>query len=156
MIKGLQESFPDKIIGYSDHTLPDKEMTCLLNACLLGAKILEKHFTFDKNLKGNDHYHSMDVNDLKTFNRILKKSFELTGLKTKKEVLPEEEISRKNARRSLVVKLKLKSGHILSEDNLICKRPGTGISPINLEKVIGKKLKNDLEEDHILCWEDIT
>ena len=63
----------------------------------------------------------MDVNDLKKFKRIISKSYELMGTKTKKEILPEEEISRKNARRSLFLKRKLKSGHTLKEEDLICK-----------------------------------
>ena len=64
MIKGLINSFPDYIIGYSDHTLPDPSMTSLITAHLLGAVIIEKHFTHDKNLSGNDHYHAMNIDDL--------------------------------------------------------------------------------------------
>ena len=66
MIKGLKKAFPKKIIGYSDHTLP-KKMKTLEIATLLGAAILEKHFTHNKSLPGNDHYHAMDKNDLKVF-----------------------------------------------------------------------------------------
>jgi N-acetylneuraminate synthase len=68
MIQGLKEKFPEFLVGYSDHTLPDSEMTSLFVAYMLGAVILEKHFTHDKNLTGNDHYHAMDVVDLKKFN----------------------------------------------------------------------------------------
>ena len=66
MIKDLQWKFADKIIGYSDHTLPN-DMKVLEMATMLGASILEKHFTHDKTLPGNDHYHAMDINDLKMF-----------------------------------------------------------------------------------------
>ena len=65
MILDLKNKFPNHIIGYSDHTLPDKNMTSLLTAYLLGAKVLEKHFTDNKKKVGNDHYHSMDLKDLK-------------------------------------------------------------------------------------------
>ena len=65
-IEDLREHFPNRIIGYSDHTLPQEMIPCV-SATLLGAKIIEKHFTFDKTLPGNDHYHSMDINDLKKF-----------------------------------------------------------------------------------------
>ncbi len=65
MITGLRRAFADIIIGYSDHTLPDEAMTPLTTAYLLGAVVLEKHFTHDKTLPGNDHYHAMDVDDLK-------------------------------------------------------------------------------------------
>jgi len=78
MIKDLQRKFPDKIIGYSDHTLPN-EMKILEMANLLGAVILEKHFTHDKNLPGNDHYHAMDKNDLKRFYENLKVTHSILG-----------------------------------------------------------------------------
>ena len=67
MIKSLAKVFPELVMGYSDHTLPDINMNSLITAYLLGAVILEKHFTHDKSLPGNDHYHSMDVKDLKIF-----------------------------------------------------------------------------------------
>ena len=63
MIKGLVRAYPDLLIGYSDHTLPDPSMTPLVTAYLLGARVLEKHFTYDKTLPGNDHYHAMDQDD---------------------------------------------------------------------------------------------
>ena len=67
MIIGLKEAFPNTIIGYSDHTLPKNMRVCEM-ATLLGAKIIEKHFTNDKSLTGNDHYHAMDKEDLIIFN----------------------------------------------------------------------------------------
>ena len=72
MIKGLKKAFPEKVIGYSDHTLP-QSMKNLEIATLLGASILEKHFTHDKTLPGNDHYHAMDKVDLKIFLKIFVK-----------------------------------------------------------------------------------
>ena len=63
------KKFPKTSIGYSDHTLPDKNMSSLILACILGAEILEKHFTLNKKLKGNDHYHSMDYKDIKIFRK---------------------------------------------------------------------------------------
>ena len=69
MITDLKEKFPKNIIGYSDHTLPNKEMTNMYTSYVLGAKVLEKHFTLNKNAKGNDHYHSMDFKDLKNLNK---------------------------------------------------------------------------------------
>src|SRR5690606_25694149 len=64
MILGLRRAFADKIIGYSDHTLPNDMKVCEI-ATLLGGRIIEKHFTHDKSLPGNDHYHAMDKSDLK-------------------------------------------------------------------------------------------
>ena len=79
MITDLKNVFTDHLVGYSDHTLPDKAMKSLVAATLLGAVIIEKHFTHDKNLKGNDHYHAMDVNDLKNFNTLLDNYYEILG-----------------------------------------------------------------------------
>ena len=67
MIKHLKQVFPNFIIGYSDHTRPDETMMILTTAYLYGAKIIEKHFTLDKTLQGNDHYHAMDTDDLQKF-----------------------------------------------------------------------------------------
>ena len=67
MITGMRNHYKDYIIGYSDHTMPDENMTTLCTAYLLGAVILEKHFTHDKTFPENDHYHAMDKNDLKVF-----------------------------------------------------------------------------------------
>ena len=85
MIKHLQKEFKNFIIGYSDHTEPDKEMLITSSAYLLGAKVIEKHFTHNKKLKGNDHYHSMDFKDLQQMmkninfiNRIIGKSLKKT------------------------------------------------------------------------------
>lgn len=74
MIEDLKESFPNYTIGYSDHTKPDDNMNTLIVADIKGAKIIEKHFTDNKLKKGNDHYHSMDKNDLKIFFKNLKKN----------------------------------------------------------------------------------
>ena len=78
MIAGLKKAFPNNIIGYSDHTLP-KDMKVCEMATMLGAVIIEKHFTHDKSLQGNDHYHAMDKEDLKKFNINLKIAFDTLG-----------------------------------------------------------------------------
>src|SRR5690606_30539176 len=78
MIKGLVKHFPDHIIGYSDHTLP-KDMRTLEIATVLGARLLEKHFTHDKTLPGNDHYHAMDKEDLKIFRANMDRVVTYTG-----------------------------------------------------------------------------
>ncbi len=148
MIQDLKKEFPNDTIGYSDHTLPG-EMDVLLYSVLFGAKILEKHFTFDKSLKGNDHYHSMDINDLKVFKKKLKNLKKLTG-SFKKFSLKSEEKSRLNARRSLYAKKNIKKGEILSMDKIIAKRPAYGISPSKIDKILGKKIKNSIKKDSLI------
>lgn len=150
MIQGLIRKFPDIVIGYSDHTLP-KDMRTLETAYILGAKILEKHFTHDKSLPGNDHYHAMDVQDLKYFKQRLISLYSLIG-ENEKRSLESEEISRENARRSLVTTRKLQSGDKISLKDLTYKRPALGISPKFIENVVGKVLRTDIDEDVPLEW----
>ncbi len=151
MIKGLKKAFPKKIIGYSDHTLP-KKMKTLEIATLLGAAILEKHFTHDKSLPGNDHYHAMDKNDLKVFCQNINEIFNLYG-SVEVRSLKEEISSIKNARRSLVTSKLIKKGEIIKLEHLTFKRPASGISPKFIDQVLGKIAKEDISEDSILNWE---
>lgn len=150
-IKTLCDFFPRNIIGYSDHTTPEKEMNNLIIAWLMGAKVIEKHFTYNKKKKGNDHYHSMDKKDLIKFNKRIDKIIELIGT-TKINYLPSERISRKNARRSVYTKKKILKGDIIKRNDLICKRPCRGIEPKFYENLIGKKIKKSIKEDMPLKW----
>ena len=150
MILGLKKAFPDKIIGYSDHTLP-KDMKVLEIATLLGSTIIEKHFTHNKSLPGNDHYHAMDKKDLKTFRENLNRVFEILG-EFKVEALEDEEPARKNARRSLVAKSFIPKGKVIEEEDLTFKRPASGISPKFIDDIIGKEALRDIEEDEVLKW----
>jgi len=152
MICDLIKQFPGRTIGYSDHTLP-KNMKTLETAVLLGASILEKHFTHDKSLPGNDHYHAMDKEDLITFNQNLDHLFALLG-ENKKRSVPSEEPARKNARRSLVAQHNIPVGKSIELEDVIWKRPASGISPRELEKILGKQVNKDIRADSILLWSD--
>ena len=156
MIKGLKRNFPDLLIGYSDHTHPDEAMTSLVAAHMLGAVIIEKHFTDDKTAKGNDHYHAMDIDDLKNYKSTLNIIHEKLGQDEIKYPLESEKISRNNARRSIYTKGKVNAGEILSENNLICKRPGTGISPLFWDQIIGKKMRVNIDDDEQIQWSHLT
>ena len=129
-------------------------MTNLLTAYLFGAKVIEKHFTDNKKKSGNDHYHSMDFEDLKVFSKIKKKINMLKG-KIKKEPIKSEKISRKNAIRSIVIQKRISKGQKIDANYIITKRPGTGITADNWYKIIGKKVKRELDADHILKWSDV-
>jgi N-acetylneuraminate synthase len=150
MIQGLARKFPDHIIGYSDHTLP-KDMKTLEVATLLGAKIIEKHFSHDKSLPGNDHYHAMDKMDLKHFHKRMDTLLELLG-SDNKEPLAFEGRARENARRSLVSARQIPAGHIIEAADLTWKRPGKGIDPRDFDRLLGKKACLDIHEDTILFW----
>ena len=150
MILGLKKAFPNTMIGYSDHTLP-KDMKVCEMATMLGSVIIEKHFTHDKTLPGNDHYHAMDKEDLKLFRNNLKRTFEILG-NFKVEALEDEESARKNARRSLVANNDIKKGQVITKEDLTFKRPASGISPEFIDEVVGKKAIKDIVEDEILKW----
>ena len=153
-IEELKIHFPNHIIGYSDHTLPQDMIPCI-SAVLLGARIIEKHFTFDKSLEGNDHYHAMDVNDLKKFTETMAKIDCMYASKNFDE-LESQQKAIQNARRSLVSTKKLKAGTLLKKEHLTFKRPAFGISPKYIDDVIGKPLLVDLNEDEQLQWKMIN
>lgn len=150
MILSQKIKFPELIPGYSDHTMPGN-MEVLKTAVLLGAVILEKHFTFDKSLPGNDHYHAMDKDDLKYFFKDMERMFVMLG-EFEKRPLDSEGAAIKNARRSLVLKRKVSEGETITYDHLTWKRPASGISPKYIDEVIGKKAVKDIEEDSVLKW----
>lgn len=154
MIKDLQKRFPNNLIGYSDHTLPG-DMRILEMATLLGASILEKHFTHDKSLPGNDHYHAMDKEDLKIFKSNIKATFSVIGSQ-EKFALKDENPARLNARRSLVASCDIKKGQKISKDDLTWKRPAHGVSPKDIDKVLGMKALRHINEDEIINLEMLS
>lgn len=148
VIKTLQEEFPQYTIGYSDHTRPDELMDVVKTAVALGAPVIEKHYTLNKSLPGNDHYHAMDPDDMKKLKKGLEFQMKVRG--SQEINLETQAAARQNARRSIVLTQDLTAGTVLAEDHLTFKRPGHGISPAQVDKVIGKKLINDQSEDTIL------
>jgi sialic acid synthase SpsE len=150
MMVELKKKYPDKIIGYSDHTLPGQMKVCE-TAVLLGAAIIEKHFTLDKKLKGNDHYHAMDKEDLKIFILSIQHSIDIIG-DYHKYPLESERIARENARRSLVAARNIPKNKTIEKEDLTFKRPGNGISPANIISVIGTTANQNIDEDEILKW----
>lgn len=154
MIKHLKKVFPELTLGFSDHTRPDETMLVLTTAYQYGAKLIEKHFTLDKTLSGNDHYHAMDVDDCQKFVMNLNLLKKINGEYIKKP-LPCEAESRKQARRSIIAEVKIPKGTVITEDMLSFKRPGTGISPGSLELVLGRVTQVDIEQDDIMQWEMI-
>ncbi|WP_283389859.1 N-acetylneuraminate synthase family protein [Methanobrevibacter woesei] len=152
MIKDIKEQFEGYDIGYSDHTKPDDKMLILTTAYLYGANIIEKHFTLDKTLTGNDHYHAMDVEDVKTFNENIELINKIKGKKVKQPLVCESS-SRKEARRSIVASKDIKKGEKITKDNITFKRPGTGISPSKVDEIIGMNANEDIAEDTLLTYE---
>ena len=151
-ITHLLKQFSWPLIGYSDHTVPDKNYDVIKTAYILGAKVIEKHFTLNKKLKGNDHYHAMDVNDALQIKNCLNNITQIIG-DAKIQCLKSEHIARTNARRSIVLRKSMNKGDIIKFEDIRLKRPGIGIPPSELEQAIGKKVNCNLDEDTILKWE---
>jgi sialic acid synthase SpsE len=141
-IRWLQQDWGYGFVGYSDHTLFNLDV--LVTAWLLGASVIEKHFTLDKTQSGNDHYHSADPADLRALVAKLKELQAMIG-DGEKRVLPIEEAARLNARQSWHAARDLPAGHQIAEGDVVLKRPGTGL-PAS-ENPIGLRLGAAVEAD---------
>lgn len=133
-------------VGYSDHTLGTE---IPIAAVALGARVIEKHFTLDKNMEGPDHKASLDPKELKEMVLAIRNIEKALGNGIKKP----SESEKKNigiARKSIVASMHIKKGDLLTEHNLDIKRPGNGISPIFWDDVIGKVAKRDFDEDELI------
>jgi len=133
-------------VGYSDHT---KGIEIPIAAVAMGATVIEKHFTLDRNMKGPDHKSSLEPNELKAMVDAIRKVENAIGDGEKKP--SKSEI--KNiaiARKSIIAKVDIKKGDILTEDNITVKRPGNGINPMKWFEVIGKAAKRDFVEDELI------
>ena len=134
-------------IGYSDHTLG---IEVPIAAVALGATVIEKHFTLDRNMKGPDHAASLEPEELKamvTSIRNIEKAIAGSG---KKEPSPSEEKNKEMARKSIFASKKIRNGEELTADNLMIKRTGIGINPMKWDEIIGTKAKRDYDEDEMI------
>lgn len=138
-------------VGFSDHSLG---VAIPLAAVAQGACIIEKHFTLDKDMPGWDHAISADPSELRTIVVEGGNIFAALG-STHRTVLAAEMEKRAKFRRSLVARTNLPKGHVLSEQDLTAKRPGTGISPAEQDYVLGRTLARAVEEDQVLSWTDL-
>ena len=136
----------DVNVGYSDHTLG---IEVPIAAVAMGAKVIEKHFTLDKNLSGPDHKASLEPNELKAMVKTIRNIEVALGNGIKKPSKSESK-NIKIARKSIVAKRDIKKGEIFSEDNLTVKRSGNGISPMRWDEIIGQVAERDYKEDELI------
>ena len=150
VIDELRNKFKREI-GYSDHSTGE---TACLAAAAKGATVIEKHVTFSKKNKGPDHKASIEIQD---FKKLVAKIRELeTILGSKNKIFSGEEINIRNvARKSLVASKDIFKGNKLKKSDFVFKRPGTGISPVDLNKVIGHKLLKNIKKNRIIKFKDI-
>ena len=141
-MKTMREAFGVEV-GYSDHT---KGIEVPIAAVALGATIIEKHFTLDRNMEGPDHKASLEPQELKQMVRSIRNIEKAIGTGDKTPSASEK----KNitiARKSIVAKKEIKAGEIFTVENITVKRPGTGISPMRWNEVLGTKAVRDFNED---------
>lgn len=148
-ISSLAKEFPGVFIGYSDHCKPDGSADVIKTAYSLGAHAIEKHFTLDKSLPGNDHYHAMDPSDIRNIIENVSFVEELLGRGSLK-YSQTEAVARLNARRSIVAAQLILPGTVIERKMLTFKRPGIGMSPSSIDEVLGRKARVEICEDSIL------
>jgi|TARA_B100000586_G_C20110915_1_gene429868 sialic acid synthase SpsE len=152
MIRTLKERYPEYVIGYSDHTIGTN---IPVYSTFYGATCIEKHFTFDNTLKQSpDHKLSLDTNGFKRLVNELRLA-EISKGKEERENFDAEEKAVKFARRSVIANRTIRVGEKITKEMLSVKRPGTGIAPKFLDKIIGLTVKKDIQEDKPILWENI-
>lgn len=137
-------------VGYSDHTLSSE---AAIAAVTLGACYIEKHITLSKELPGPDHKASMNPDEFKNYVSSIRNTEKLLGNGIKKPTETEKQIM-KDVRRSILAKRDLCKGTIITEEMLCFKRPGDGIEPKYIDKIIGLKINRDIKEEEKIQWED--
>ena len=145
-INDLKEQFPNVSIGFSDHSVG---YVAAVGAAILGVSLIEKHFTLDKNFAGPDHKASATPEELKALVENVRRIEVMAG--SSKKIVTESE--RKNkivARKSIVAARNIVKGEILTEENITCKRPGNGISPMKWYDILGKVAEKDFRTDELI------
>ncbi len=132
--------------GYSDHT---QGIEIPIAAAALGATVIEKHFTLDKNMEGPDHKASLEPDELHEMVRAIR-HIELAAGDGKKKPSESEKRNIGIVRKSIVAKCDIMKGEKFTEENLTTKRPGTGISPMKWNDIIGESAKRDFKEDELI------
>ena len=136
----------DVPVGYSDHT---QGIEVSIAAAALGAVVIEKHFTLDRTMDGPDHKASIEPEELKRMVSSIRNIEKALG-NAEKRVSPSEAENIAVARKSIVAAKEIKKGEIFSENNLTVKRPGTGISPMRWDEMMGKRASRNFEEDEMI------
>jgi sialic acid synthase len=148
VISTYRDEFPDAIIGYSGH---ESGIVMPVVAYVLGARIVEKHFTLNRAMKGTDHSFSLEPAGLARVARDLERTRLALGSSEKRFHVSEREARRKMGK-SLVLNRDLPAGTTIEREHVVFKSPGDGIAPAELEHVLGRTLNADLPEDTILVW----
>lgn len=152
VIETYRRQFPDLTIGYSGH---DSGIAMSLVAYVLGARVIEKHFTLNRAMKGTDHAFSLEPQGMSKLSRDLNRTQLALGDGIKRR-FPSEEVPLKKMGKSLYYSRNLKSGKVLSAEDFVFKSPAEGIPPYRLDEVLGNVLKQDKAKDEVFSLEDLV
>lgn len=151
VISTYKKEFPEAVIGFSAH---DNGIAMSVAAYVLGARIIEKHFTLNRVMKGTDHVFSLEPLGMRKLVRDLRRVKIALGDGMKK-VYESEKQALLKMQKKIVAAKNLPKGHILKESDVTFKSPGGGLHPYQVDKLIGKKLKRSLKEDEALGLSDV-
>lgn len=144
----IQQEFGTDI-GYSDHTLG---IEVPVAAVALGASVIEKHFTLDNSMEGPDHAASLEPNQLKEMVKAIRNIEQAISGDGIKKPSDSEMKNIEIARKSIVASKAISMGEVFTEDNITVKRPGTGISPMKWDEILGKKANRSYQVDELILW----
>lgn len=149
-IRALQKAYKAPI-GFSDHTMT---LSVPLGAVALGASVIERHFTLDKHLDSPDAFFSADPPEMKALVLAVRELEQALGDEVKRPA-PTEENMRLQTRKSAIARSDIQAGEAISEDQIILKRPGTGVAPSLYRTVIGRLAKQAIRKDEVITWEKL-
>ncbi len=152
VIETLRREFPDVVIGLSDHY---NGIAMAVVAYVLGARIIEKHFTLNHTWRGSDHAMSLEPIGMRKMIRDLRRARVALGDGIKR-VYPSEEPALRKMGKGLVAARDLPPGHVLTYDDVAIKSPNLGLPPYELDNVVGRRLRRALREDEGIHWEDLA
>jgi N-acetylneuraminate synthase/sialic acid synthase len=149
VIETYRREFPDQVIGYSGH---DSGISMATAAYVLGARIVEKHFTLNRAMKGTDHSFSLEPHGLRSLVRDLRRARVALGDGSKRMYQSETEPAKKMGKK-LVAARDLPKGHVLREDDIAAKSPGDGLPPCELDRLVGRRLGYPVTEELPLTFD---
>ncbi|MBU0469186.1 MAG: GNAT family N-acetyltransferase [Candidatus Omnitrophica bacterium] len=152
VLKTFDSAFLNSVIGYSDHTVGN---SVAMAAVAIGAKIIEKHFTLDKNMPGPDHWMSCDPVELKKLVEDIRNIEKALGSPTK-DIAPSEQQNYINCHRSVTAAVDIPINTVLTREMLVLKRPCTGIKPKELGKILGMITTKNISKNESIKWESIS
>ena len=151
VLETLKQAF-DLPVGYSDHSIGSEAAVLSIG---LGAKIIEKHFTLDKNISGPDHLASSTPDEFKSLADSVRRAEKILGSSVK-VCQQEERQMAEVSRKSIFLKNDMQKDDIIHKDDLITMRPGTGISPLNIKKIKGMRINQNLSQGTKLNWSHLA